>query len=71
MANHLEAVYNVSLSGQDSNQSSSRQLIGKDLHLTLDSMSTKQTGRINEPQYQTTYQPEALQAYLVEAKTES
>ena len=64
----LEAAYNVSLSGQDSNQSSSRQLIGKDLHLTLDSRLQNKLEELMS-QYQTTYQPEALQAYLVEAKT--
>lgn len=64
----LEASYNVSLSGQDSNQSSSRQLIGKDLHLTLDSRLQNKLEELMT-QYQTTYQPEALQAYLVEAKT--
>ena len=64
----LEAAYNVSLSGQDSNQSSSRQLIGKDLHLTLDSRLQNKLEEFMS-QYQTTYQPEALQAYLVEAKT--
>ena len=64
----LEAAYNVSLSGQDSNQSSSRQLIGKDLHLTLDSRLQNKLEELMS-QYQATYQPEALQAYLVEAKT--
>ena len=64
----LEAAYNISLSGQDSNQSSSRQLIGKDLHLTLDSRLQNKLEELMS-QYQTTYQPEALQAYLVEAKT--
>ena len=64
----LEAAYNVSLSGKDSNQSSSRQLIGKDLHLTLDSRLQNKLEELMS-QYQTTYQPEALQAYLVEAKT--
>lgn len=64
----LEAAYNVSLSGQDSNQSTSRQLIGKDLHLTLDSRLQNKLEELMS-QYQTTYQPEALQAYLVEAKT--
>ena len=64
----LEAAYNVSLSGQDSNQSSSRQLIGKDLHLSLDSRLQNKLEELMS-QYQTTYQPEALQAYLVEAKT--
>jgi len=64
----LEAAYNVSLSGQDSNQSSSRQLIGKDLHLTLDSRLQNKLEELMT-QYQMTYQPEALQAYLVEAKT--
>lgn len=64
----LEAAYNVSLSGQDSNQSSSRQLIGKDIHLTLDSRLQNKLEELMS-QYQTTYQPEALQAYLVEAKT--
>lgn len=64
----LEAAYNVSLSGQDSNQSSNRQLIGKDLHLTLDSRLQNKLEELMS-QYQTTYQPEALQAYLVEAKT--
>ena len=64
----LEAAYNVSLSGQDGNQSSSRQLIGKDLHLTLDSRLQNKLEELMS-QYQTTYQPEALQAYLVEAKT--
>ena len=64
----LEAAYNVSLSGQDSNQSSRRQLIGKDLHLTLDSRLQNKLEELMS-QYQTTYQPEALQAYLVEAKT--
>ena len=58
----------VSLSGQDSNQSSSRQLIGKDLHLTLDSRLQNKLEELMS-QYQATYQPEALQAYLVEAKT--
>lgn len=64
----LEAAYNVSLSGQDGNQSSTRQLIGKDLHLTLDSRLQNKLEELMI-QYQTTYQPEALQAYLVEAKT--
>ena len=64
----LESAYNVSLSGQDSNQSSSRQLIGKDLHLTLDSRLQNKLEELMS-QYQATYQPEALQAYLVEAKT--
>ena len=64
----LETAYNVSLSGQDSNQSSSRQLIGKDLHLTLDSRLQNKLEELMS-QYQATYQPEALQAYLVEAKT--
>ena len=64
----LEAAYNVSLSGQDSNQSSSHQLIGKDLHLTLDSRLQNKLEELMS-QYQATYQPEALQAYLVEAKT--
>lgn len=64
----LEAAYNVSLSGQDSNQSSTRQLIGKDLHLTLDSRLQNKLEELMT-QYQMTYQPEALQAYLVEAKT--
>ena len=64
----LEAAYNVSLSGQDSNQSSNRQLIGKDLHLTLDSRLQNKLEELMS-QYQATYQPEALQAYLVEAKT--
>ena len=64
----LEAAYNISLSGQDSNQSSSRQLIGKDLHLTLDSRLQNKLEELMS-QYQATYQPEALQAYLVEAKT--
>ena len=64
----LEAAFNISLSGQDSNQSSSRQLIGKDLHLTLDSRLQNKLEELMS-QYQTTYQPEALQAYLVEAKT--
>ena len=64
----LEAAYNVSLSGQDSNQSSSRKLIGKDLHLTLDSRLQNKLEELMS-QYQATYQPEALQAYLVEAKT--
>ena len=64
----LEAAYNVSLSGKDSNQSSSRQLIGKDLHLTLDSRLQNKLEELMS-QYQATYQPEALQAYLVEAKT--
>lgn len=64
----LEAAYNVSLSGQDGNQSSTRQLIGKDLHLTLDSRLQNKLEELMT-QYQMTYQPEALQAYLVEAKT--
>lgn len=64
----LEAAYNVSLSGQDGNQSSTRQLIGKDLHLTLDSRLQNKLEELMA-QYQMTYQPEALQAYLVEAKT--
>ena len=64
----LEAAYNVSLSGQDGNQSSTRQLIGKDLHLTLDSRLQNKLEELIT-QYQMTYQPEALQAYLVEAKT--
>ena len=64
----LEAAYNVSLSGQDGNQSSTRQLIGKDLHLTLDSRLQNKLEQLMS-QYQATYQPEALQAYLVEAKT--
>ena len=64
----LEAAYNVSLSGQDGNQSSNRQLIGKDLHLTLDSRLQNKLEELMT-QYQMTYQPEALQAYLVEAKT--
>ena len=64
----LEAAYNVSLSGQDGNQSSTRQLIGKDLHLTLNSRLQNKLEELMT-QYQMTYQPEALQAYLVEAKT--
>ncbi|WP_314760083.1 penicillin-binding protein 2 [uncultured Abiotrophia sp.] len=64
----LEAAYNFSLSGQDGNQSSTRQLIGKDLHLTLDSRLQNKLEELMT-QYQMTYQPEALQAYLVEAKT--
>ena len=64
----LEAANNVSLSGQDGNQSSTRQLIGKDLHLTLDSRLQNKLEELMT-QYQMTYQPEALQAYLVEAKT--
>lgn len=64
----LEAAYNVSLSGQDGNQSSTRQLIGKDLHLTLDSRLQNKLEELMT-QYQMTYQPEALQTYLVEAKT--
>ena len=64
----LEAAYNVSLSGQNGNQSSTRQLIGKDLHLTLDSRLQNKLEELMT-QYQMTYQPEALQAYLVEAKT--
>lgn len=64
----LEAAYNVSLSGQDGNQSSTRQLIGKDLHLTLDSRLQNKLEELMT-QYQMTYQPETLQAYLVEAKT--
>lgn len=64
----LEAAYNVSLSGQDGNQSSTRQLIGRDLHLTLDSRLQNKLEELMT-QYQMTYQPEALQAYLVEAKT--
>ena len=64
----LEAAYNVSLSGQDGNQSSTRQLIGKDLHLTLVSRLQNKLEELMT-QYQMTYQPEALQAYLVEAKT--
>ena len=64
----LEAAYNVSLSGKDGNQSSTRQLIGKDLHLTLDSRLQNKLEELMT-QYQMTYQPEALQAYLVEAKT--